>query len=127
MNMYIYVSRDRYELPLAVCDSSRELAQFLGLRPETVSSDMSRSRHGKSAYRTRFREVAFEPQGKRFSGQRLQELMEKSSMTRDELACMLQAKRTLVMAWERGKSEPDVGKLLDIADVFGVDADQFFE
>ena len=34
--VYMYVSDDEYELPLAVADSSKELAEILGIKKNTV-------------------------------------------------------------------------------------------
>lgn len=46
MDDYIYmkVTRDEYELPVAVADSARELAILLGLEPKTVRKVMYASK-----------------------------------------------------------------------------------
>lgn len=40
MVLYMQVTLDEYELPLAVADSSTELARMLGLRRDSVRSSM---------------------------------------------------------------------------------------
>ena len=44
--LYMAVTDDIYELPVAVCDTASELARVLGYRPGTVYSFLSRSRDG---------------------------------------------------------------------------------
>lgn len=46
--LYMRVTRDKYELPLAVADSEAELAEMLGLQRTTVHRGF---RKKKSAYR----------------------------------------------------------------------------
>ena len=46
MTLYLAVSADKYELPIAVADSARELERILGLGKRTVTSRISRVRHG---------------------------------------------------------------------------------
>ena len=38
---------DEYELPLAVCESQRELAAVAGTTKHSVASSLSKVRHGK--------------------------------------------------------------------------------
>lgn len=51
--LYMKVTRDEFELPVAVADSVAELAKMLGIKPNTVSRSLSRQKcHGrKSCYR----------------------------------------------------------------------------
>ena len=42
--MYMMITHDEYELPLAVADTNRELAQMLGKNPNTISSIMRYAR-----------------------------------------------------------------------------------
>lgn len=44
--VYMKISRDKYELPLAVADTATELARLCGLKPESVMTYMSRVRSG---------------------------------------------------------------------------------
>ena len=44
--LYLYVTRDDYELPLIVADSAEELAQILGTTKNTVLSCISHNRKG---------------------------------------------------------------------------------
>ena len=44
--LYMYVTRDDYELPLIVADSAEELAQMLGTTKNTVLSCISHKRKG---------------------------------------------------------------------------------
>ncbi len=45
--LYMIVTRDEYELPLAVEDSSINLARRIGMNPNTLRSSMS---HGYKGY-----------------------------------------------------------------------------
>lgn len=49
MSDYVYmkITRDEYELPLAIANSAAELARILGLKPKTVINSMSRARTGR--------------------------------------------------------------------------------
>ena len=46
MTLYLAVSPDRYGLPIAVADSGRELERILGLGKRTVTSHISKVKHG---------------------------------------------------------------------------------
>lgn len=39
--LYMATTRDKYELPIAVADSTKELAEMLGMEHKTVSMYMS--------------------------------------------------------------------------------------
>ena len=56
MKLYLQVTRDKYELPLAIADSPAELARITGAKPATVASTLSHYRHGRYT-RTQFVEV----------------------------------------------------------------------
>ena len=57
MKLYVLIDlNDKYELPLAVCDSQQELADVAGTSLQNVRSMLSKSRHGKTK-RSRFVEV----------------------------------------------------------------------
>ena len=43
MTLFLEVTRDKYELPIMVCDSSAELAKKLGVRADTVRSTICRA------------------------------------------------------------------------------------
>ena len=45
MTLYIKVTSDEYELPLAVGDTVRELANMLGVKSDSIYSQMSHSKH----------------------------------------------------------------------------------
>lgn len=45
--LYLLVSSDKYELPLAVADSSEELAEMLGVRRNTIDSIICHARDGR--------------------------------------------------------------------------------
>lgn len=53
MRLYLLVSKDKYELPLFVADSPKELAEKVGLRAENIRSCIyhAKARGGKSRYR----------------------------------------------------------------------------
>lgn len=44
MIIYMQVTRDKYELPMAVADSIKELARMIGKEPNRISSSMSHAR-----------------------------------------------------------------------------------
>lgn len=44
IDMYMLISHDKYELPLAVADTINELAKMLGKNPNTISSIMCHAR-----------------------------------------------------------------------------------
>lgn len=44
--LYVATTKDKYELPIAVADSVTELAEILGMRPETISFYISSKRPG---------------------------------------------------------------------------------
>lgn len=46
MKLYMKCTTDKYELPIAVADSPRELAKILGTTPNTVSSSINHGRRG---------------------------------------------------------------------------------
>ena len=45
MTLYIKVTNDRYELPMAVADTAHELAKMCGVTPNNIYSQIS---HAKS-------------------------------------------------------------------------------
>lgn len=47
MRIYMEVTRDEYELPMAVADSPAMLAQICGVSRDCVSSSCSKYRSGK--------------------------------------------------------------------------------
>lgn len=46
MTLYMKTTRDKYEFPIAVADSPKELAQLLGTSAEAVSSSLSHNIRG---------------------------------------------------------------------------------
>lgn len=46
MKLYLKVTSDEYELPLAVADNRKVLAEMIGTTPEYVSSQISKKRKG---------------------------------------------------------------------------------
>lgn len=42
MEVWIAVTKDKYELPIAVAESRRELAEICGVTPQTVSASASK-------------------------------------------------------------------------------------
>lgn len=54
--VYLKVSHDRYELPLAVADSVREMAEICGVPENNISSLISKYEHGVLKW-TSFRKV----------------------------------------------------------------------
>ena len=50
MKLYVCVTKDKYELPLAVADSVRELAQLRGIKTKTITETLSRVKHGSRGW-----------------------------------------------------------------------------
>ncbi len=46
MRLYMYVTKDKYELPIAVADSKKELAQMLERSVNSVQSCFSKKHRG---------------------------------------------------------------------------------
>lgn len=42
MEVWVAVSHDKYELPIAVADTRQELAKICGVKPQTISSSASK-------------------------------------------------------------------------------------
>lgn len=52
MHLYLYVSADKYELPMAVASSAKELAEMIGVQPDAVYRGVwAYAARGKSRYR----------------------------------------------------------------------------
>jgi len=53
MNIWLKVTQDKYELPVAVADSSEELARMCGVTASSIHSSMSHAKDGtrKTPYR----------------------------------------------------------------------------
>lgn len=49
--LYLKVTNDKYELPVAVGDSVIDLARLLGLNRSSLESVFSKVRHGHKGYR----------------------------------------------------------------------------
>lgn len=50
MMVYMVVTRDKYELPLIVADTVGELAEFQGVKTQTIYQRMSHRKGKKSIY-----------------------------------------------------------------------------
>ena len=46
--MYMAVTSDKYELPLAVCDTARELGALFGVSANLIQSSISKNLSGKN-------------------------------------------------------------------------------
>ena len=57
--LWMKVTNDEYELPLAVADTMAELARMTGIKPESLYSIISRDRHGKK-HTYSYREVVID-------------------------------------------------------------------
>lgn len=55
MVLYLAVSKDKYELPIAVADGAEELSRMLGLAENTVSTHISLIKSGKLKRQKYFR------------------------------------------------------------------------
>lgn len=47
MNVYMVVSEDKYELPLALADTVDELAEIINVNSNSIFSALSKFKHGK--------------------------------------------------------------------------------
>lgn len=47
MTIWMEVTRDRYELPVAVADSATELAEIVGVKPQSICQSRMRAEKGK--------------------------------------------------------------------------------
>lgn len=54
MKVFICVTKDEYELPVAVADSQRELARMVGVAPSAITVGLQNLRNGQYS---RYREV----------------------------------------------------------------------
>ena len=59
MTVYMEVTKDKYELPLALADSARELSRMTGATKSTIYKSVSRIKTGKHK-QGRFVKVEFE-------------------------------------------------------------------
>ena len=55
MNIWLKVTNDKYELPVAVADSASELAQLLGIKKNNIFSAISHAQ--KQGYKCQYRKV----------------------------------------------------------------------
>lgn len=46
--LYMKVTNDKYELPVAIADSAAELARMVGVKAQTVQSCICRMKSGKN-------------------------------------------------------------------------------
>lgn len=56
--LYMLVTKDKYELPLAVAGTRKELGQMLGVSPITIANSITRSR--KSGRKCKYVRVEYE-------------------------------------------------------------------
>ena len=60
-------------------------------------------------------------------GKRIAELRKKRDMTQFEIADRLGISYQAVSNWERGNSMPDIAKLPELAEIFGVTVDEILD
>ena len=58
MHVYMLISNDKYELPICIADTQRELAEMIGVKEDTIRSVMSRCR--KNGRKCRYVRVDFQ-------------------------------------------------------------------
>lgn len=46
MKVYMKVTGDKYELPIAIADSPKELAEMVGVKANSISSQITRAEKG---------------------------------------------------------------------------------
>lgn len=59
-------------------------------------------------------------------GKTLKELREGRKMSQDELAKAVNMSLSSVQKWEQDKADPNTGKLIELADLFGCSIDYLF-
>lgn len=57
--LYLLVTEDEYELPIAVCDSIKELANTIGVNQNAITSCLCKYRKGKIK-KSKYRKVLVE-------------------------------------------------------------------
>jgi len=62
-----------------------------------------------------------------FDGGRLAELRKAAGLTQDDLAQALETSQQSIGRWENGKSEPGLGHLFALADMYGVTLDELVD
>ena len=55
--IFMLVTKDKYELPLAVADTRKELGKILGVSPVTIANSIVRSR--KDGHKSKYVRVDF--------------------------------------------------------------------
>ena len=50
--VWMKVTEDEYEFPVAIADSARELARILGIKTNSIYSRISHVRYGRNQYTT---------------------------------------------------------------------------
>lgn len=63
MTLYLKVTADKYELPVAVADSASELANMLGLRRDSMWAVFSKIRKGETRHYKEYKIVEVEDEG----------------------------------------------------------------
>lgn len=59
--VYMEVTKDKYELPVAIADTISELSQITGASNNTISSTISHGKYNKDKYKhSKFIKVVFE-------------------------------------------------------------------
>lgn len=58
MKLYLKVTDDQYELPVAVAETQGELARMCGVSKATITSSLSHQRHGR--WQSHYKEVKVE-------------------------------------------------------------------
>ena len=61
MNVWIKVSNDKYELPIAVADTAEELAEICGVNVNNIHSSRSHAKH--RGQKTRYFKVIINEEG----------------------------------------------------------------
>lgn len=59
MRLYMAVTQDKYEFPIAIADTQQKLAMMLGIEKNTIASSLSKARKGEIK-NSRFKEVVID-------------------------------------------------------------------
>ena len=60
-------------------------------------------------------------------GERIYELRKKNNMSQGDLADMLDVSRQTISKWENNSSVPEIGKLIQLSEIFGVTTDHILK
>lgn len=121
MKLYMKVTSDKFELPLCVAETIRELALKTGHPETSIRSILSRNRTGSCVCNSCFKEVELLFDYDKFRAM-YEELEEKH-----EFMNYIYASKSAVENWLKNVGDPKYMQVLSMARYFGVDEDYFLK